>query len=121
LGTKLFNGWNKIADDNNLDARMSGYPVRMTLTCNNSKNIPSESLKALILQEMVKNKIFISPSVIFLSYSHSLYDIENTLEVWSQVASQLNDISESDYLQHLDGKLPTTVWSMKIQPTKKKF
>jgi len=121
LGTKLFNGWNKIADDNNLDARMFGYPVRMTLTCNNSKNIPSESLKALILQEMVKNKIFISPSVIFLSYSHSLYDIENTLEVWSQVASQLNDISESDYLQHLDGKLPTTVWSMKIQPTKKKF
>ena len=119
LGTKLFNGWNKIAVENNLNCNMFGYPVRMTLVCHDSKNNPSETLKALILQEMVKNKIFISPSVVFLSYSHSLSDIENTLSIWAKIANKISKIPESDYLKYLDGNLPTTVWTMKIPSTKK--
>ena len=46
---------------------MSGYPVRMLMTCNNSKGEPSPSFKALVLQEMIKKGIFMSPGVTFLS------------------------------------------------------
>lgn len=119
MGTKLFDGWNKIADENGLNTKMIGYPIRMTLTCHDSKNQLSDSLKALVLQEMVKKGIFISPSVAFLCYSHSLEDIVDTLDIWSEVSSKIKNILEDQYRQKIEGNLPTTVWTMKIPSTKK--
>ncbi len=121
VGKHLFDGWNKIALENNLDINMSGYPVRMFMTCNDSNGKSSSTFKALILQEMVKKGIFMSPSIVFNSYSHSIDDIDKTLTIFNQVCLDINKIVKNDnFKKHIQGKLPVTVWTMKIQPTRKK-
>jgi len=121
MGKRLFDGWNRITEENHLNIKMIGYPIRMTIECFDSNHIKSPALKALVLQEMVKRGIFISPSVVFLSYSHSSKDIDYTLETFNAVCKEINQkISHDNYEKFLEGKLPTTVWTMKIPSTKKK-
>jgi glutamate-1-semialdehyde 2,1-aminomutase len=119
LGRKLFDGWNKIANSSGLNAKMVGHPVRMTLDCKDSKNSESPHLKALILQEMIKKHIFISPSVLFLCYSHTESEINQTLQIFESVCEMINKKTQNDnYSEFIEGKMPTTVWTMKIPPTK---
>jgi len=118
MGSKLMEGWNKISEENHLNMKLKGYPVRMFLECLNEGGIHLPELKALVLQEMVKKGIFISPSVIFLSFSHSSNDIDFTLESLNDVCKNLSKIDEKLYKNHLEGKMPQTVWTMKIPPTK---
>jgi glutamate-1-semialdehyde aminotransferase len=121
MGIKLFEGWNKIADKYNLNSKMIGYPIRMKLECFDSKNNPSNDLKALTIQEMIKKGIFMSPGVTFLSYSHTTQDIEFTLQSFDEICKNIsNNISENQYHSHLEGNMPKTIWSMKIPPTKKR-
>ena len=120
MGKKLFDGWNKITLENKINSKISGYPVRMKMDCFDSKNSNSPELKALILQEMVKKGIFMSPSWIALSYSHSQKDINFTLETLDIVCKEINKkVSNEDYKQLIEGKMPTTVWNMRINSTKK--
>jgi glutamate-1-semialdehyde aminotransferase len=120
MGTKLFEGWNKIADKYNIKSKMKGYPIRMKLECFDSRNNPSNDLKALTIQEMVKKGIFMSPGVTFLSYSHTNEDIEFTLQSFDEICQNISkNISENQYHNHLEGSIPQTIWSMKINPTKK--
>lgn len=119
-GKKLFDGWNKISKENGLNSIISGYPVRMDMQCFDSKDNSSPELKAVILQEMVKKGIFISPSGLFISYSHTSEDIQNTLDALDSTCKKIhNQVKNEDYGKHLEGKMPTTVWTMKIKPTKK--
>ena len=98
-----------------------GNPVRMFMTCNDSKENASPTLKALVLQEMVKKGIFMSPSVVFNSYSHSIEDIEKTLNIFNEVCLIINNIVKNDnFKEHIEGKMPTTVWTMKHQSIRKK-
>ncbi|AJM91262.1 aminotransferase class III-fold pyridoxal phosphate-dependent enzyme [Nitrosopumilus piranensis] len=120
-GIKLFEGWNKITDSYNLNAKMIGYPIRMKLECYDTKNQPSDSLKGLFLQEMVKRGIFMSPGVVFHSFSHTMDDIDFTLSNLESVCKFISEkISNEDYSSHLEGSLPKTIWTMKIPPTKNK-
>ena len=120
IGEKIFNGWNKITKENNLNSIISGYPVRMDMQCFDSKNNSSPVLKALILQEMVKNGVFISPSWIAISYSHTNEDIQKTLDILDGVCKKIqNQVKNENFSELLEGKMPTTVWTMKIPPTKK--
>jgi len=122
IGNTLFEGCNKIAKKNNLNVRMMGYPIRMNMECHDSNNSDSPELRALIMQEMVKKGIFFSPSVNFLSYSHSKRDIDFTLEAFDSVCRDINRKTSNDnYKDFLEGKAPTTVWTMKIPPTHKKL
>ena len=119
-GEKIFNGWNKITEENGLNSKISGYPVIMDMQCFDSNEKPSPELKALILQEMVKNGIFISPSWIAISYSHTDEDIQKTLDTLNLVCEKIrNQVKDENFGQFLEGKMPTTVWIMKIMPTKK--
>ena len=118
LGKILFDEWNKIADLKGLNAKMIGYPIRMKLQCFDSTGSESESLKALILQELVKKGIFMSPGVTFLSYSHSQDDIDMTLKSFSDVCDKIINLKNQNYEQFLEGKKPKKVWSMKIPSTK---
>lgn len=121
VGTRLFEGWNKIAKKNNLNAKMTGYPVRMTMKCFDSQNNESILLKALILQEMVKRGIFMSPGASFLSYSHSFDDVEHTLIALDNVCKNINEkISNDNYEKHLEGRLPQTTYTQVIPSIKKK-
>jgi len=120
IGSKLMDGWNKIVEQNGIDAKMLGYPIRMEPICNDQQGNPSLPLKSLILQEMIKKGIFISIlGTTFISYSHSFNDIEKTLTALDEICKKITStVKNEDYKKHLEGKLPETIWTMKIQPTK---
>jgi len=120
-GKKLLEGWNKIVTKFDLDAKMYGYPVRMHLQCFDSNKQESLEMKSLLLQEMVKQGIFMSvlgPS--FISYSHSESDIEKTLTSLENACEFIvKKVQNENYAEFIEGDLPKTIWSMKILPTKK--
>ena len=93
----------------------------MNLVCKDSKGNESFSLKSLILQEMVKNGIFMAPlNPIYISYSHSNEDIDRTLTTFEKICKEIKQkISNEEYEKYLEGEMPKTVWTMKIKPTKK--
>jgi len=121
MGEKLFKGWNKIAQENGINAKMIGYPIRMDLKCYDKNNNESLSMKSLISQEMVKQGIFMSIlGSSYISYSHSLTDIEHTLKVFENVCNYITKkIPDNNYEKYLEGNLPKTIWSMKLSPIKK--
>jgi glutamate-1-semialdehyde aminotransferase len=119
-GKKLFDGWNKIADSYNISAKMIGYPIRMHTHCLDSHGHESIELKALILQEMVKQGIFMSPGPSFISYSHSVNDIESTLKAFSNVCKFIQNTTHNDnFVNFLQGSLPKTIYTHSIKSTKK--
>ena len=70
--------------------------------------------------EMIKKGIFISIlGTTFISYSHSFNDVEKTLVALDETCKKITStVKNEDYKKHLEGKLPETIWTMKIQPTK---
>ncbi|ABX12048.1 aminotransferase class III-fold pyridoxal phosphate-dependent enzyme [Nitrosopumilus maritimus] len=122
IGESLLEGWNKIVEKFDLDAKMSGYPIRMHLKCFDSKHQESLTMKSLLLQEMVKNGVFMSVlGATFISYSHSLEDVQKTLSGLETVCEFISkNVKNDNYLEFLEGELPKTIWSMKLSPTKKK-
>lgn len=120
IGKKLFDGWNKIADSYNISSKMIGYPIRMNMQCIDSSGHESITLKALILQEMVKQGIFMSPGPVFISYSHSENDIKNTLHAFSKVCKFIQKNAHNEnFVNFLEGELPKTIYTHSIKPTKK--
>lgn len=121
IGRKLFDGWNKIVERYNIDAKMYGYPIRMDFKCYDSQKNESLAMKSLLLQEMVKQGIFISIlGASYISYSHSEKDIEITLNSLENACDFINKkVTDDNFELYLDGKLPKTIWKMKILPTKK--
>ena len=120
IGKKLFDGWNEIADSFNISSKMIGYPIRMTLHCLDSHGHESIELKALILQEMVKQGIFMSPGPSFISYSHSVSDIDSTLKAFSNVCQFIQKkIHNDNFINFIEGSLPKTIYTHSIKPTKK--
>ena len=121
IGRILFDGWNKIAEENNINAKMTGYPIRMDLKCFDTCNVESLHMKSFILQEMVKQNVFMSIlGASYICYSHSEQDIEKTLHSFENVCNTINSkIKNNDYEAHLDGPLPKTIWSMKLPSIKK--
>jgi glutamate-1-semialdehyde 2,1-aminomutase len=120
VGKKLFDGWNIIAKEHEINASMIGYPIRMTMDCKDSKNNHSLPLKGLILQEMVKQGIFMAQGPTFISYSHKIEEIQKTLSAWKNVCKFIRKSIKSDnYSDFMEGKLPQSVYTHKILPTKK--
>ena len=122
VGSKLFEGWNKITQKYGIDSRLEGYPIRMNLRCFDSNKKESLSLKSLLLQEMVKRGIFMAPlGPVFISYSHTLDDIDKVFTVLDDACNYLKQkIVNDNFEEMIEGKLPKKIWDMKIKPTKKK-
>ncbi len=121
-GNELLEGWNNISDEYQINAKMRGYPVRMFLDAKDQKDNQSPTLRALILQELIKEGIFMSPSWCAISYSHSEDDIQNTLRTYEKICRDvISKKDESEYSDMIQGKMPSTVWTMKIGPTKKRI
>ena len=122
IGKKLFDGWNQTVKKFNLDAKMYGYPIRMHLQCFDSDKNESLSLKSLLLQEMVKNGIFMSVlGSTFICYSHSEKDVENTLISLENACEFVTkNVKNENYEEFLEGDMPKSIWSIKIEPTKKR-
>ena len=120
LGKILFEGWNKISESHDLKIKMFGHSIRMTLKCYDFNDDESLVLKSLVLQEMVKKGIFMSPGPTFLSYSHNQKDIEFTLSKFEEVCDKIKNIREQDYSKYLEGIPPKPIWKMNIPTTKRK-
>jgi glutamate-1-semialdehyde aminotransferase len=118
-GEKLMQGWNKIVSSYNIQAKMEGYPIRMKMKCLDSSGKESMMLKTIIMQEMIKRGIFMSQGVSFISYSHSSTDIEHTINALEETCKVISKVDENEFHKLLEGKIPQSVWSMKIPPTKK--
>jgi len=120
IGKELFDGWNQIADSYNISSKMVGYHVRMTMQCLDSQGHESIELKALVLQEMVKQGIFMSPGPSFISYSHTESDVKTTLKAFSNVCKFIqNKINNDNFMNFLEGSLPKTIYTHSIKSTKK--
>lgn len=121
IGKILFDGWNKIAEKNNINAKMTGYPIRMDLKCFDNTGVESLPMKSLILQEMVKQNVFMSIlGASYICYSHSEQDIHKTLQSFENACDLINNkVKNNDYQKFLEGSLPQTIWSMKLSSIKK--
>jgi hypothetical protein len=60
-----------------------------------------------------------SPGPTFISYSHSIQDIELTLIKFDEVCKLITSHNENNYQILLEGNLPKTIYSYNIKPTKK--
>ena len=119
IGKQFQDGWNLIAKNYNLNIKLIGYPVRLALKCFDSEHKESLLLKAITLQEMVKRGIFMSPGPTFISYSHSIDDIDLTLTKFEEVCKLISNSNENNYKTLLEGNLPKTIYSYNIKSTKK--
>ena len=121
IGNKFFTGWNKLTQQLGFNAKLNGYPIRMALKCYDSNNAESLAMKSFLLQEMLKKGIFISPlGPLFISYSHTQKDVDDTLTLLGEVCEDLiKKVKNDNYEKFLEGKLPKSIWTMKIPPTKK--
>jgi glutamate-1-semialdehyde aminotransferase len=122
VGKELLEGWNKITEKHNVDAKLEGYPVRMTLKCFDSKKSESLAMKSLLMQELLKKGVFMAPlGPVYLSYSHTVEDINSVLDKLDEVCVYIKNIVKDDnYESHLEGKLPEKIWDLKIPPTVKR-
>ncbi|SMH72308.1 aminotransferase class III-fold pyridoxal phosphate-dependent enzyme [Candidatus Nitrosotalea okcheonensis] len=80
IGRALIEGFNKIASELSLDIEISGFPIRGSIVCRDENGNPSNLLKSILLQELVERGIMFGPGAVFVSYSHTKDDIENTLK-----------------------------------------
>jgi len=119
MGSILMEEVNKLAKSFSLNIELKGFPVRMILECKTQDNQVSKILKGLVLQELVKLGIFIAPGPIYLSFSHKIEDIKETISKFELVFKKISQIPENNYKNRLEGNLPTPIWTQKITPTRK--
>ena len=63
IGTRLFNNWNRITEENNLNIKMIGYPIRMKIECKNSQDKISESFTEFIEEYLENNDDILFPDI----------------------------------------------------------
>jgi glutamate-1-semialdehyde aminotransferase len=112
VGGFLRNGYNMVANAFGMDyTRAIGYNFRSMVTFDEIAGNPLE-LKSFVQQELIKRGILWSGTH-NISYSHSINDIEYTLEAYKEVLSLLKKAVETDtVLQQIKG--------VPIQPTFRK-
>ena len=121
IGKLLMKGWNNTVEKHAINAKMSGYPVRHLIQCFDSNDQPSLPLKSLIMQELVKQGIFMSVlGAGYISYSHKTQDVEKTIDVLDNVCTFItNNVKNDNYSDFLEGPIPKPIWNFKIPPTKR--
>lgn len=81
LGDYFMNKFNRISEELDVNIKMEGIPVRASIVCRDVNDNPSLILKSLFYQEMIKRGILFGPGYVFLSYSHSINDLNKTLRM----------------------------------------
>ena len=110
MGSILKEGFNKIAEEKNLDAECIGLPPRLQLIIKDETGNDSLLFKSLFIQELVENGIFMHPHAILLCYKHSKDEIEFTLREMEKALSILKDaIEKGDVKNRIRGKVAKEV------------
>jgi len=119
-GKKLSVGFNKIAKENSIDLELSGYHVRMKLTSKEMNESTSLLVRSLFVQEMVKNGIFMHPTIGFTNFSHENEDIDKTIQCFvSSLDIVKKALTENKLNSYLKGKPAKIVYKI-LKPSEKK-
>lgn len=78
-GNKMRDGWNKVANDNNLKINISGIPSLSFYNIETNVSDDFLKYKTFITQEMLKNG-FLASNNFYASIAHSDLDMDNYLE-----------------------------------------
>ncbi|OLC91210.1 MAG: aminotransferase class III [Thaumarchaeota archaeon 13_1_40CM_2_39_13_2] len=120
-GNMLMNQFNIISQEQGLDIMLTGYPVRMRLTCNDDKGNDSILMKSLLIQEMVTRGIFMHPGVEYISFSHSVEDVNKTIKSYNDAVLIVKKaVRENKVESYLKGKPIRSVYTV-IKPSEKKL
>ena len=104
MGEKLHKGFNEISEKLELNFKMEGIPVRGSIVCYDENGEPSNILKSILFQELIRKGIMFGPGAIFVSYSHNLKDINQTLRKCDEVMKFIKkEISTKDPNRILKG------------------
>ena len=91
MGKMFKNGLNELAKEEGVEVECRGFQ-RMHLFFN-SKKLPSLDQKSLFLQETIKDGILFG-NIMYISYSHSLEDIQRSLDAARRAFKILKNAQE---------------------------
>ncbi len=103
-GERLHRGVNELAEIIGVSLRITGNPPRGGISIKNEEGKEDLLLKSIFLQETLKRGILFGGPV-FISYSHTSYDIERTIQASGEAMEVLRTAIESgDPASYLEGE-----------------
>ncbi len=119
-GSMLMDQFNMISQEQGLDIALTGYPVRMRLTCKDDKGNDSILMKSLLIQEMVARGVFMHPGVEYISFSHNMEDVTKTIKSYNEAILVVKKAIYENKLEfYLKGKPIKSAYTM-TKPSEKK-
>lgn len=119
-GESMMEQFNQITKENSLDIHLKGYPVRMNLQAYDKNGNDSIELRSLVIQEMLQHGIFMHHAVEYISFSHTVEDINSTITALEKsVATIKKAVNEDNVSGYLKGKPCKPVYSVLKRPMKK--
>jgi glutamate-1-semialdehyde 2,1-aminomutase len=119
-GNMLMEQFNTISKEQGLNITLTGYPIRMRLTCKDDKGNDSILMKSLLIQEMVSRGIFMHPGVEYISFSHTVEDIAKTIQSYNDAILVIKKaVKENKLESYLKGKPTKPVYTV-IKSSEKK-
>jgi len=105
-GRKLFQGFNKLAEEMGLNAECIGFPIRLKPIFRDANNMESMEIKGLFLQETVKRGILSGHYDMRPCYSHKDEEVEKTLEAWEDALKVVKEAVETNKVtEMMEGKM----------------
>jgi len=101
MGEKFYTQFNKLAKELDVPINLEGIPIRAKIICRDEKNEPSLLLRSLFYQETLKDGILFGPGAVLFCYSHSLKDINYTLQVCEKAMKVVKKGIESNSVKKL--------------------
>jgi glutamate-1-semialdehyde aminotransferase len=110
LGSKIKDNFNLFSKELNIDAKCIGFSPRLKLIFNDSDGNDSLLYKSLFLQDLIENRIFMHPNTILLSYSHTMEQIDYTLEIMHKSMKNLKSAIDNNKVESsLKGNIAKSV------------
>jgi glutamate-1-semialdehyde 2,1-aminomutase len=112
-GERLRTGVNQVIDRHGISGQFGvvGRPCNLVYQTKDAQGKPSQSLRTLFLQEMIRGGI-LAPSFV-VSFSHSNADIDSTIEVV--------DRALGTYAKALDGGADSLLVGRPVKPVNRKY
>jgi len=110
LGSKIKDNFNLFSKELKIDAKCIGFSPRLKLIFNDSNGNDSLLYKSFFLQDLIENGIFMHPNTILLSYSHTVDQINYTLEIIQKSMMNLKSAIEKNEVEaNLKGNIAKSV------------
>jgi glutamate-1-semialdehyde 2,1-aminomutase/spore coat polysaccharide biosynthesis protein SpsF len=109
-GKKLQDGYNKLAQELDLNTRCIGLAAKPGLVFKDESGKESLEIKSLFFQECIKRELLFGNAT-YISYSHSNEDISRTLEVcWEALDILKKTVDRKAVMEMLEGEVAKVVF-----------